>query len=576
MRAFIITNQMVTLIPESRRFSCLCFKNPTARQLQFKIQDCQLIKPFVSTFILICVCCSVAIAEEYSCEETAGTHIWISPQNPKAEDAIKIMAVSTDGPVTEMALIGGTEHLAILQTRQRGGPPWSSFSKLEGVPEGNYRIAAGRDGKVIACQQFTIGATSEHKKKYQWNRATEAFYSAWIEELFGAPPDETLSFSSLEPILVNTERNFLHNYLGQNEDHNLVLTPDCADLPYILRAYFAWKIGLSVAYRACNRGSVHKPPQCRAPNIKTDFVQRHYSKTEFSRFNRLLADTVHSGAVRTALTDEATDLYPVPLARETLWPGTVFADPYGHILMLAEWVPQTDDQPGMLLAVDAQPDNSVARKRVWEGTLVFAHTQNAGAGFKVFRPLIQTSHNQWRVLSNEELKNHADFASYSLEQDQLSVDDFYARLHNLINPQGLDPLQTYQALLESLIEQLETRVTSVNNGEDYIRKNPQRVIPMPNGAAIFQTVGPWEDYSTPSRDMRLMIAFNVLNDLPDKIMRHPELFNLHGKNPDEVKDTIERYHARQAQTHNIYYTRSEIPYGNCQSPKYWLENQLLK
>jgi len=497
------------------------------------------------------------MAEEYPCEESAGTHIWISPQNPKSGDTIKIMAVSTDGPVTGMALIGGKENLTILQTRQRGGPPWSSLGELEGLPEGNYRIAAGRDGQVIACQKLNIDVVADHRKTQQWNRATEAFYSAWIEELFGAPHDEKLGFSSLEPILANTGRNFLQNFHGYGEDNNLVLTPDCADLPYILRAYFSWKIGLPFAYRACNRGSAHKPPQCKAPSLKTDFVQRPYSKTEFSRFNRLLADTVHSGAVRTALADEETDLYPVSLTRETLWPGTVFADPYGHILMLVEWVPQTGDRPGMLLAADAQPDNSVARKRIWEGTLVFAQPQNAGAGFKAFRPLIQTQHNRWRVLTNEELADHTDFASYSLEQGQLSTDDFYARLQYLINPHGLEPLQAYQFLLDALIEQLETRVVSVNNGEDYIRKNPQRIISMPSGASIFQTVGPWEDYSTPSRDMRLMIAFNVLNDLPDKIMRHPELFELHGKNPAEVKSELARYHEKQTQVRSIQYTRSD-------------------
>ena len=54
------------------------------------------------------------------------------------------------------------------------------------------------------------------------------------------------------------------------------------------------------------------------------------------------------------------------------------------------------------------------------------------------------------------------------------------------------------------------------------------VIPMPDGAKIFETTGPWEDYATPSRDMRLLIAMNVLLALPDRIVKHPELFNLGG------------------------------------------------
>jgi hypothetical protein len=80
---------------------------------------------------------------------------------------------------------------------------------------------------------------------------------------------------------------------------------------------------------------------------------------------------------------------------------------------------------------------------------------------------------------------------------------------------------------------------------------------MPDGAAIFQTVGPWEDYSTPSRDMRLIIAINVLNGLPEKIVRHPELFLMNGRSREEAKTEIEQYHARRIQERSIRYTRTD-------------------
>jgi len=107
------------------------------------------------------------------------------------------------------------------------------------------------------------------------------------------------------------------------------------------------------------------------------------------------------------------------------------------------------------------------------------------------------------------------------------------------------------------VEQIETRVTSVDNGEAYFRNSPDSVIPMPDGAAIFQTVGPWEDYSTPSRDMRLIIAINVLNGLPDKIVRHSELFVMNDINPEQAKAEIEQYHARRIQERSIRYTRTD-------------------
>ena len=504
---------------------------------------------------------SVALAEDYSCEETDETHIWISPLNPKADEQIKIMAVSTDGPVSGLFLIDSQDQRIPLQSRRRGGPPWSLVTTLEKLNKGYYRVVADRDGKLAACHHLnigvTIGGSDAQERPKAWGLATEAFYSAWIEALFGAPPEESLNFTSLEPVMRNTERNFLHNHLGLNEDKNLPLTPDCADLPYTLRAYFAWKVGLPFAFRACGRGSTKAPPHCGVATIVTEFTQGISSQANFRKFSRQLVNTVHSGSARTGLEEESTDLYPIPFSRETLWPGTVYADPYGHILVLVEWVPQTADHPGMLLAVDAQPDNSVARKRVWEGTMLFANTENAGPGFKAFRPIIRMVSGKWRILTNDELIDQPDFAAFSLEQDQLSPDNFYAKLAKLINPQGLDPRQAYEATLNALVEQIETRVTSVENGEAYFHKNPRSVIAMPSGAAIFETVGPWEGYSTPSRDMRLIIAINVLNSLPDKMVRYPELFVMNGKHPEEAKAEIEQHHAKRIHERSIRYTRTD-------------------
>jgi hypothetical protein len=511
---------------------------------------------FLAGLLLTVASISMALADAYSCEETGETHIWISPVNPKADRPIKIMAVSTDGSLSELTLIDNQGRRTPLQFQHRGGPPWSLTSTLAGLNKGDYRVMAGRKGQLTACHPLTIDGTDTQESPKAWGLATEAFYSAWIEALFGAPHEENLSFPSLEPLLRNHERNFLHNYLGRNEDNKLPLTPDCADLPYTLRAYFSWKVGLPIAFRACGRGSANAPPRCGAATVNIGFTHGISSQASFRQVNEQLGNTVHSGSARTGLDDEFTDLYPTALRRETLWPGTVYADPYGHVLVLAEWVAQTADRPGMLLAVDAQPDNSVTRKRFWEGTFLFADNANAGPGFKVFRPLVGTASGGLRTLANDELVDNPGFAPFSLEQAQLSSDDFYARLAKLVNPASLDPHQAYEATLDALVEQIETRVVSVNNGETYFRKNPGRIIPMPDGAAIFQTVGSWEDYSTPSRDLRLIIAIKVLTDLPEKIMRHPDLFVMNGRSPEQAKAWIEQRHARRIQERSIFYTRT--------------------
>ena len=89
-------------------------------------------------------------------------------------------------------------------------------------------------------------------------------------------------------------------------------------------------------------------------------------------FRTTLADAVQSGAGRTLATDDESDYYPVRLSAETLRPGTIFADPYGHVLVVAQRVAQTATAGGILLAVDGQPDGTVARKRFWRGNFLFA------------------------------------------------------------------------------------------------------------------------------------------------------------------------------------------------------------
>lgn len=511
----------------------------------------------VLTSLLIWNGVPLVLAQDYSCEIPSKTHIWISPLNPTTEEPVKIMAVSTYDEIAELILTDDQGRRVVLQSRHRGGPPWSLISTPKELDEGHYQVTANRNGESIACHQFTIGSAVTQPASEKWNLATEAFYAAWIEELFGAPHEENLSFNSLEPVLRNQERNFLHNYLGNNEDKDLPLTPDCADLPYTLRAYFAWKMRLPFAYRACGRGSSKAPPQCGKATIMAEFTRNTSTQGSFKKFSRLLADVVHSGSLRTDFEDESTDWYPIAFKRETLWPGTIYADPYGHVLVLVEWIPQTKDQPGTLLVVDAQPDNSIARKRVWEGTLLYDQIENAGPGFKSFRPLIRTTAEMWRTLTNEELTVQSEFLPFSLEQSQLSRDNFYAELTKLINPHGLNPTQAYETTLDALVEQLETRVNSVENGEAYFRKNPRGIIPMPDRTAIFQTVGPWEDYSTPSRDMRLLIAINVLQSLTDKIIRYPELFVLSGKSPEQAKIEIERHHNKRIHERSVFYTRSD-------------------
>ena len=71
----------------------------------------------------------------------------------------------------------------------------------------------------------------------------------------------------------------------------------------------------------------------------------------FAHYWPIVAAGVQSGNGRTLASDSNTDFYPVPLTQETLRPGTIYADPYGHILMLVRRVPESAGRPGAFLAV---------------------------------------------------------------------------------------------------------------------------------------------------------------------------------------------------------------------------------
>ncbi|WP_333688715.1 hypothetical protein [Methylococcus capsulatus] len=492
------------------------------------------------------------------CESTdSGASIRVSPRIPVPGEPLKIMAVSADVPIQNLSVRAPDGTSLALEPERRGGPPWSLAAEIGRAEPGNYRMEARGAEGTVACLDLNVDGGTAASRPGRWDRATEAFFSAWVETLFDYPLEDSVNLPSLKPVLTDPSRNFLYDHFGAGEDRHIPTDPDCADLPYYLRAYFAWKTGLPMAYRACSRGTASQPPRCGAATVADGFARGPVSAGMFTAVIRKVMDTVHSGSARTGLRDGATDFYPVPLKREYLWPGTVYADPYGHVLMIAQWVPQSADRNGMLLAVDAQPDNSISRKRFWEGTFLFADdVAGAGPGFKAFRPLLSAG-AAVRIPGNAELTHSALIAPFSDQQGDLSPEDFYADMGRLINPQGLDPRQAYEAMFEALMEQLETRVASVENGEAYFRKHPRAVIPMPAGGAVFETIGPWEDYSTPSRDMRLLIALKVMSQLPDQVVRYPELFVLHGQSPSEVKTQLERLDAERLRDASIVYHRSD-------------------
>jgi hypothetical protein len=115
-------------------------------------------------------------------------------------------------------------------------------------------------------------------------------------------------------------------------------------------------------------------------------------------------------------------------------------------------------------------------------------------------------------------------------------------MEGMINPRALDPVRMQTSLVDALEESIQRRLSSVQNGEDFMKGQGYAPIEMPHGAALFLTSGPWEDYSTPSRDMRLLISIDAVVSFPDGVEAHPGRFGIREADRDtavqQVRDAL--------------------------------------
>ncbi len=545
------------------------------------------------------------------CEDEAGLAVLPSPIAPWKGAPLRVL-FTVEKPIDgEFSLISPDGRVAASSRERHGGPPYFWFAEVASPAAGTWRARLSPSGGRSECDALTreipvLGNQPPPLRQSEgsvwpirngWNRATENLYSAWIEKLFDAPLDATLSWPALHEVMRDKSRNFLFNHLGLREDQiGLAMRPDCADLPYFLRAYFSYKMGLPFGYSKCNRGGGGQPPRCHEwwnieheeppppppeektaqpatglmglfgePVARPAFTRpvsrppvKHVGITSsFAHYLPVLADAVHSGSGRTAGADDNTDYYPVALTQGTLRPGTIYADPYGHVLMLVKRIPQTEGAAGVFLAVDGQPDATVARKRFWRGNFLFAQgAAFGGPGFKRFRPVVERNGTLKR-LTNAEIGQNPDYGDFSLQQSQLGAEQFYDRMDDVMSPEPLDPLRALNEVIAALEEQVKTRVTSVENGRKF-QASGRGEAEMPEGPSIFEAAGAWEDFATPARDLRILIAIDVVRGFPDRVARRPDRYAMPAdRSAADVKAELKRVLARELSTRKFSYTRSD-------------------
>ncbi len=540
---------------------------------------------------------------EGRCGDTRRTAIFKSPHRPSASQPLRVIVTSESDPgLASLVLFAPDGSRVTPEQHVLDGPPHGRWVEVAEPEAGRWTAVFADGDQVRACERIGVAKHPAPQTpraapgpawdaSRQWGLDTENLYAAFVEQLFREPTGDDITWPQLQAVIGERERNLLYDHRVPGEDERLDLEPDCADLPYFLRAYFAWKLRLPFVYRMCTRGRKDTPPRCE-PTVFSNLesVPDRGDAAAFRRFMRRLANTVHSSSPRTVPDDDQTDLYPLRLSRSTLRPGTVFADPYGHVLVVARWKPQGVTDYGVLIAADAQPDGTVGRRRFWRGSFLFTpKTDLVGSGFKAWRPVRhdpslasqQTADPQpanpptaapqtadatpepppppqpWRIATNADLRDAGGIRAWSDAQYKGTADDFYAALEGMINPRALDPVRMQTSLVDALEESIQRRLSSVQNGEDFMKAQQYAPIEMPHGAALFLTTGPWEDYSTPSRDMRLLISIDAVVSFPDTVATHPERFGIRQVDRDEAVGQVRDALQTELEKRSFEYTRSD-------------------
>jgi len=340
------------------------------------------------------------------------------------------------------------------------------------------------------------------------------------------------------------------NPFAGSDRPGFVFQSDCADLPYVLRFYYAWKRGLPFSFvsdvraRGATRDIRYSPG---GNAVASRFEVPSGTMSGYQAIEKIRA-AVSSATYRLHPDADDGDFYSPRLAPGSIQPGTVVYDPAGHVGIVYKV-----EANGRIHFFDAHTDYSLT-ETVYD--LRFAREKPAvGAGFKNWRPqrfedgrIVLARNTEIADFSDEQFYGNGarprdeDWKSgtFTLGGEQLDYYD-YLRARMAGGKLVFEPVAEMIATIWSNCSDLHYRAQAVQlaiaAGLEN-RPEPQR---LPDN--IYGTQGDWETYSTPSRDARLKTAFKALRDQVQRFVemarRHDP--HIHYGGDDIVRDLLKAY-----------------------------------
>ena len=314
---------------------------------------------------------------------------------------------------------------------------------------------------------------------------------------------------------------------------------DCAELPYILRFYFAWKRGLPFSFEsavAARGGAARDVRYSRDGNEVAQRFDVPSGANGYAIIERLRG-TVSSASYRIHPDLEAPfepDLYSPRISSGSIRPGTIVYDPAGHVGIVFDVDPK-----GRVHFFDAHTDFSLTQMTY---DMRFTRMKpSVGAGFKNWRPmrLVGFTARADGVLAGGhiELAANADIPDFSEEQffgngerpkdanwkdgtftlngERLDYYD-YVRAQLAGGTLLFEPVTEIADMARSNCLDLHYRAQAVALATARGIENHPEPERLPYN--IYGADGDWEMYSTPSRDARLKTAFKYLRDTAQRFV----------------------------------------------------------
>jgi hypothetical protein len=425
--------------------------------------------------------------------------------------------------------------------------------------------------------------TSWRITKNSWSDADEKNYSAFVAAIGSANCN---SFDSCLRSPANPYR--------ASDPAGVTFFSDCADLPYMLRAYFAWKNGLPFSLvtgvsSADGQGKdIRYSPNGNLVNSRLDFTSKASGQhPDALRSLKGISDIISSAMFRfdpdlkpdsfTAgneiLGRLVPDFYSQRIDRNSVRPGSVMYDPNGHVAVV-----YAIESDGRVRLIDAHPDNSITHITYGEK---FARSRpGMGSGFKNFRPLRLLGATRdasgnligGKIYFNHD-KNIADFSTeqfYGMQRvagswskgtfttsDNQKVGYYEwvrARLAN--GNLKFHPVEEMRNMMTALCQDIKDRATSVEVAATAGINKKAQPAALPKN--IYGTDGEWESFSTPSRDARLKTSFKELRDnVQSMVERYKARDPRIAYDGQNLKRDLQDAYAQEAAACTFSYTRSD-------------------